>query len=399
MLVVAMLPFVGGCAPEAAPTPAPTPTPTPAPTPAPEKEPVKIGALLNFSGPVADMGPRFLNGIELALEEANYEAGGRSIELIVEDTASDPTIALEKQKKLVETDGCYLAIGPLMGDQQLAVAPYAAENKVLRTSLINGLAEDVEYGTVLMYPTTCLGQQRAPMWYCYDELGYRTTITMGSDYAGGHGYINGAVYGFEEKGGEVVQQTWIPIGTPDFSPYFTALEDADVITFFSSSGEDAGRFMLAYKESGVTIPVFQLIHEVFTPAQLQELGDKVLGLTGQSTYCWTRDDPVNNAFVAAFKAKYGIVPSIEQNAYTMAKVLLAGLEATGGDDSYEAMRSAILGMEINTPQGPLSWTPEGVAVTDIYIVEIQKVAGENVPVIIKTYRDATDDPFVKKIGQ
>lgn len=382
MCLVATL-LISGCVP-AAPPPV-----------APPVEPVKIGALLNFTGPIADMGPRFLQGIELALEEVNYQAGGRSIELIVEDTGSDATMALEKQKKLVETDGCYLCIGPLMGDQQLAVAPYAAENKVLRTSLINGLAEDVEYGTVLMYPTTCLGQQRVPLWYCYDELGYRTVITMGSDYAGGHGYINGAVYGFEEKGGEVVQQIWIPIGTPDFSPYFTALEDADFITFFSSSGEDAGRFMLAYRESGVTIPVFQLIHEVFTPAQLQELGDKVLGLTGQSTYCWTRDEPLNNAFVENFSAKYGVMPSIEQNSYTMARVFIEGLNATGGDDSYDAMRSAILAMEIDTPQGPLSWTSRGVALTDVYIIEIQKVEGEYIPVIIKTYPQATDDPRVQ----
>jgi len=384
MLVVAMLPAMSACAPAA-----------------PKVEPVKIGALLDFTGPIASFGPRFIKGIEMALEEANYEAGGRSIELIVEDTASDATIALEKQKKLVETDGCYLAIGPLMGDAQMAIAPYAAENKVLRTSLINGLAEDVAYGTVLMYPTTCLGQQRVPLWYVYDELGARTMVTIGADYAGGHAYIAGAVYGFEEKGGTVVQQIWAPPGTKDYAPYVSSIEKADALVFFLVDGLEIIDFLLAYERSERELPpiLFQLIHECFTQEQLAAAGEIVVGLKAQSTYPWNRDDPLNNKFVQDFQARYGLMPTIEQNSYTMVKVLLAGLEATGGDDSYEAMRSAILGMEINTPQGPLSWTPEGVALTDIYIVEIQKVGGVNVPVIIKTYSGATDDPFVKKVGQ
>jgi hypothetical protein len=35
-------------------------------------EPIKIGAVLDFTGPVADLGPKFKAGIELALEEVGY---------------------------------------------------------------------------------------------------------------------------------------------------------------------------------------------------------------------------------------------------------------------------------------------------------------------------------------
>ena len=389
MLIVAVLPFVGACAPSA-PEVIPTPTPKPAP------EPIKIGAILDFTGPIASFGPRFMQGIEMALEEVDYEVAGRPIELIVEDSGSNPTMALERLKKLHISDGVNIVIGPLMGDQQLAVAPYAAENKILMSFLINGMVQLVEFDNWVMYPTTVFAQQIVAGHYVYDELGARTMVTIGSDYAGGHGYIAGAVSGFEEKGGEVVQQIWAPIGTPDFAPYITSVEEADALVVFLSSGEDAARLLLAYNQSGRELPqLFQLIHEVFTPEMLVEFGEGIVGLKAQSTYVWNRDDPINNQFVENFQAKYGKVPSIEQNSYTLAKMVVALLEATDGDDSLDKLWPALLALKMDTPQGPLSFDAHGVALTDVYIIEVQEVGGENTAVIIKIYPQATADPRIE----
>ncbi|MBA7674260.1 hypothetical protein ES703_82468 [subsurface metagenome] len=60
----------------------------------------------------------------------------------------------------------------------------------------------------------------------------------------------------------------------------------------------------------------------------------------------------------------------------MTKVILAGLEATGGDDSFDVLWPAILALEIDTPQGPLSFSPEGVAITNMYVTQAEKVDGE-----------------------
>src|SRR5665811_118765 len=85
---------------------------------------IKIGALLDFTGPIADLGPMFEMGIKLALEEVNYTVAGKKIELIVEDSATSVDTAVLKAKKLVEQDGVKIIIGPLMGDAHLALGPY-----------------------------------------------------------------------------------------------------------------------------------------------------------------------------------------------------------------------------------------------------------------------------------
>ncbi|MAF85761.1 MAG: hypothetical protein CL875_04715 [Dehalococcoidales bacterium] len=394
IVIVAVLPFVGACAP-----PAPEEF-KPAPAPAPEAEPIKIGAIVNLTGPIADMGPRFVDGIELALDELNHQVAGRPIELIVEDAASNPTVALERFKKLHESDGVNLVIGPLMGDTHMAIAPYASEEEVLFASFINGAQQaSIDYRVMLQYPTTCFAQEIAAGWYLYEELGYRTAVTMGSDYACGHDFINGAMYGFEEKGGiRLEQEIWAPIGTADFAPYMATLvekDEADVFVVFLSSGEDAARFLMAYNQSGRDLPpVFELIVDVFTPQQYEDLADVVIGMHAQSTYLPLRDDPINNQFVEAFKAKYGRTPVIEQNSYTLLKVFAEALETTGGDDSFDVMWDAITERNFETPQGPLYFTYRGVAITDIYIAEVQRVGDEILPVLVKTYSGATADPFV-----
>ncbi len=110
---------------------------------------IKIGALLDFTGPVAELGPIFQVGIEAALEEVNYMVAGKKVELIIEDSATSVDTAVAKAKKLVEQDGVKIIIGPLMGDAHLALSPYCAEKGVIITSLINGMWDTVKDKTYL----------------------------------------------------------------------------------------------------------------------------------------------------------------------------------------------------------------------------------------------------------
>lgn len=367
----------------------------------PTAKTIKIGCLVDLTGPIADMGPRFQEGINLALEKINHTIAGRPVEVIFEDSGSSPTTAMERFKKLHESDGVNIIIGPLMGDQQSAVAPYANQQRVLYTGYINSTTDCVrDYHCFLAYPATCIGQQRPSGWFLYEEMGYRTMATLGSDYGGGHDYIAGAIYGFEEKGGKVVHQVWAPIGTPDFAPYMAAMptrDTADVLCIFLSSGEDAARCLMAYRDEKAKRdlpPVFELIVDVFTPQQYKDLEDVVVGMYAQSTYLPLRNDPLNNEFVAAFKAKYGQTPGIQQNAYADMILFAQGLETTGGDDSFDAMWNAMTKREFQTPQGPLYYSSRGEGLSNSYMAQIQKVGNEILPVVVKTYEMATDDPYV-----
>ena len=64
-----------------------------------QEKPIRLGVLVDFTGPMAFSGQPVLDGVKMRLEEANYKVAGRTIELVVEDAATDASIALEKAKK------------------------------------------------------------------------------------------------------------------------------------------------------------------------------------------------------------------------------------------------------------------------------------------------------------
>lgn len=374
--VVAAL-LISGCLPAAAP---------------PAVKPITIGALYDMTGPAADLGPWFQEGMELALDEVNHQAAGRPLQVIVEDSGTDAAITLDKVKKLYETDGVDVIIGPLMCDAQLAIAPYTSQRNITMLCLFNGPIELVPYGNFIIFPTTN-GAQTIPLgYYAYDNLGYRTTIVIGSDDVDGHAFMSGYALAFEERGGTVVQTIWVSPGTMDFGPYIGTFKEADAIGFFFPNPAEVVRFITQSREFGVEPAILgTTVEGDMPPPVLEELGEDILGVIGQDAYISTRVDPLNQEFIAKAEAKYGYsAGAIHNNSYTLTKVVLAALEATGGDTTHEKMWPAILDVEMDTPAGPLSFSPEGVAITNCYICQASLIEGRYLWEVIKVYPQVLD---------
>lgn len=335
---------------------------------------IKIGALLDFTGPVADLGPKFRAGIETALEEVNYNVAGHPIQLIVEDSATSVDVAVQKFNKLADTDGVKLVIGPLMGDAHLAISPLAKQKNVIITSLVNGMYDTVKDAHYVIYPTTVDAQTYPFGKYVYEKLGYKTMVGIFANYAGKIGYANGVFKGFEDAGGKVIQKIPAPLGTPDYSPYISQMQQADVVMYALEGPGPVSRFIYQYRQAGNKGPMVTITQDGdYTPEALAELKDVALGIQGEASYTWKLDNAENKKFVDEIKLKTAKAPSAsEQNAYTLTKVFLAALTKTNGDVSYDKMWPAITGLKMNTPAGPLSFYPEGVAITSMYVTQAEK---------------------------
>src|SRR6201995_4945841 len=86
---------------------------------------IKVGLLATLEGPFTVLGQDGVRGAELALNEAGYTAGGKKIEIIKASSDASPDSAVKAARKLVEQDGVAILIGPLSGDEGLAVKDYA----------------------------------------------------------------------------------------------------------------------------------------------------------------------------------------------------------------------------------------------------------------------------------
>lgn len=361
---------------------------------------LKIGTILNLTGPIAFMGPLFKNGMVMALEEIDYTVGGRKIELIPMDAANDMNVVLEAAKRLVEREKVRIILGPLMGDAQWAVAPYLADKGVLVTNLYSGhLDINLKFGNWLNYPSSLVGVGTPAGAFAADE-GYKTMVTGSPDYAGGHGFIEGIKLAFEERGGKVVDQVWWPVGTKDFGPYFSKMENVDVIGWFVEGPSAAMSFLTQYHQFGIKTQIVGAVMDSCVPEEvLNELGEisMDLKLKGQASYFARMKNPINREWVKAMTKRFGKEPSsTEQNGYSIMKSILTALKTTGGDDSFDKLWPAVLKVKIDTPQGPLAWGPQGAAEVNSYIVEVRKTKeGKYYWEPIRTYERVVDPRLSK----
>lgn len=345
--------------------------------------PVKIGALLSMTGMLAYHGPLFKEGIVLAIEMAGGEVAGRKIELIVEDDASNASVIMDKARKLVEKDKVHFIIGPQFSGGVLAVAPYLDEMKV--PNLAVGANPEVVLKYKYHFETTgTMWTSCYPMGkYAYDTMGFRTITVLSEDMAAGYAFAKGFMAGFKELGGVVVQEQYSSPGTVDYGPYLTKMKKADALMLWLIA-DDAIAFMKQYREYGllgklpIVTPKPSPIDERILPA----IGDTCLGIRGPGVWASVMGmgeyfAKANKVFVDGFRKKYGRdAEEFAATGYTDVQVILAAIKATGGDLAPENIRKAILGLKLETPEGPLSFTPEGWPIKDILIVEADKKEGK-----------------------
>ena len=87
-------------------------------------ESIKVGAVIPFSGDLADFGGPMLNAMKMAQEDINAAGGplGREIEIVDEDSGTDSTQAVNAANKLVNTNGVQNVIGAVSSGVTISIA-------------------------------------------------------------------------------------------------------------------------------------------------------------------------------------------------------------------------------------------------------------------------------------
>jgi branched-chain amino acid transport system substrate-binding protein len=109
--------------------------------------PVKIGMVDPLTGAYAAVARSEVEGAKLALDEVNAKGGmlGRPVELLVEDSANDVGIGVQKTRKLIEGSGVNFIFGDVNSAISLAMAQVTSEKKVLH--IVTGGHSDAVTGS------------------------------------------------------------------------------------------------------------------------------------------------------------------------------------------------------------------------------------------------------------
>lgn len=374
IVVISMIGLAVACATK------PTPTTTPV-----ELPPLKIGAIIPYTGP-DPMAFEIDKGIKLKLDEVGWEVAGRKIDLITEDDAYDPTIAVQKAKKLVEVDNVEVILGALFLPCSLGVGNYLLASKIPQFTFVETPIDLFPAGSKNFF---CLSGSQAGVTaplgeYAYDKLGYRTATVMHQDFIAGEKLAQGFIDAFEAKGGKIVQIQKIPIGTMDYGPYVSAIKKADCEVCWLLPQETM-RLLPVYFNSGIKMPFIQL-HGSFSDEMLQGVGDSTIGMVSILRWNLLLDSPTNKNFVDNFVKTYQDNPRyLAASGYENTAIFLEAVKATGGNTKPEVINDAIRKVKIDLPSGITSFTEQGVGVGDLHILKVEKVNGKVMWTPIFTY--------------
>jgi branched-chain amino acid transport system substrate-binding protein len=345
---------------------------------------IKVGLLATLEGPFTVLGQDSVRGAELAFKEANYTAGGKKLEIIKGSSDASPDSAVKAARKLVEQDGVQILIGPLSGDEGLAVKDYAKTQP--NVIFLNGTSAAQD--TTLRDPapnfyrfTTDGAQWMAGLGeYAFKDKGYKTVVTVAEDYSFPYTQVFGFMADFCKAGGHVPKKFWVPIGNKDFSSVIAAIPDKVDAIYVALGGADGVNFLTQYQQAGGAAPLIggSITVDQTVLGTKGKQRDYVIGTPSAGPIADNAEGEAWKKFVAEYKAAYpdGFPsPSLFAHGYYVeAEALIAALNKVGGDmsDHGKKLGDVLATLEIDTPTGKVKLDHNRQAIADIYLTEVAK---------------------------
>ena len=362
-------------------------------------ETVKVGIIGPFSGGfVGSFGEPFRQGVETFVAQHGDPMPGVKVELIWRDLpGTDPAAAKAKTLELVTKDKAQYIGGFVFTPNAMAAAPVSEQGKVPIVIFNASASSVVSKSKYFVRTSNTLPQVTVPTAKNALEKGYKSVITLVSDYSPGHDAETAFTKTFSEGGGKVLESIRMPLTTTDFSAYLqnVALKKPDALFVFLPYGPPTYAFVRGYRDNGLDKAGIAFIGTSETQeSDLQTLGDAAIGLETGYFYSAAHDSPENKAFVAKLKELY---PKAEANpatvsAYDGMHAIYEMIRATGGKPDADKAIAAVAGKSWESPRGPISIDAKTRdIVQNVYIRKVEKGAdGRLLNREIKTFEKQPD---------
>ncbi len=378
-------------------------------TPSASSNVIKIGILSDCTG---DFGSFYNDDIGGALSVLAAHYGGKASGALPKDGmtgakiagkdiqivgfgCSDSTAAkaIEETRRLVEQLGADILIGPLSGDEGIAVANYAKTNQPNKT-FINGISGAQEATLKVQAPNFFRFNPDGAQWsaglggYAYNKLGWRTAAVIGDDYAFPYTSLAGFIAEFCAIGGNVTKRVWPPLGTTDYSSFVAQLPTNVDGIFVGVGGAGLITFLKQYQQANGPLKSAHIMGNLFwiDPQLLKAIGTPMVGAVAASGIA--ADD--TSAQTKSYVAELAPYPDTQKDAasvftlgYWAAMTALGqALTTVNGDISgnQKALQAALAKVVIDGPYGKIALDSNRQAIADNWVTQITPPpAGSNVP--------------------
>jgi branched-chain amino acid transport system substrate-binding protein len=327
-------------------------------------ETVKVGLIAPFSGPTAAFGTAWKQAIDAYQKQHGDTVGGNKVEIVMRDLPGpDPLKAKALAQELVVKEGVQYLAGLAYSPNALALGAFANQARVPIVIFNAATSEIIDKSPYFLRVSYTTPQVSAPGALYAAKAGYKTIVTMVSDYAPGWDAEKTFVDTFEKAGGTVAGKIRMPLSTTDFGPYLQrarAMGPNAILGFLPGGGPTFG-FLTAYNNSGLSAANVVYIGQGETSElYINSYGDVVKGLITTMYYSADHRSKENDEFKKALWALYpdAAISNLTVGGYDGIHLIYKMIEATGGKKDPDKAIAAAKGLTWESPRGPVRIDPE-----------------------------------------
>lgn len=353
-------------------------------------EPVKIGVITTLSGGGAGLGVDMRDAFALAMKKS----GNKDVELVVEDDAQKPEIAVQLAEKMIQSDKVDLLTGIIWSNLAMAVVPNAVSQDIIYLSpnagpsALAGAKCNKNYFNVAYQNDNfheAMGQ--------YANKDYKKTFILAPNYPAGKDSLTGFKRYYK---GDLAGEIYTQVGQTDYAAEIAQIRDsgADSVFFFLPGGMGIA-FMKQYAQSGVNIPVMGPSFS-FDQDILPAVGDAALGVKNSASWSKDLDNAANKEFVEAFQAEYKRLPSVyAAQSWDTANLILSALGKASVKDK-DAFRAALKAADFKSVRGDFTFNTNNHPIQNIYVREVVKEGDVLTNKIVATAFEKHGDAYAEQ---
>ena len=330
-------------------------------------EPVKVGMITTLSGGGAGLGVDMRDGFMLAVKQS----GNTDIDVIAEDDARKPELAVQLSDKMMQSDKVDLMTGIIWSNLAMAVVPSVTAQDTIYLSpnagpsALAGAKCNKNYFNVAYQNDNF---HEAMGKYATDQ-GYKKMFIMAPNYPAGKDSLTGFKRYYK---GDVAAEVYTQLGQTDYAAEIAQIRSsgADGLFFFLPGGMGIA-FMKQFAQSGIDIPVtgpgFSFSQDV-----LGAMGDAAVGAKNSAQWSPDLDNEANKTFVDGFKKAYDRIPSVyAAQGYDTANLILSAMKTASVKDK-DAFRAALKKADFESVRGKFKFNNNNHPIQDLYVREVVK---------------------------
>jgi branched-chain amino acid transport system substrate-binding protein len=306
---------------------------------------IKIGAVSCISGPLSTFGVSSVRGARMAVEEINAKGGvlGQTIDLVVDDNSSKAGETARIARKFLSQDHVVAILGDLTSSATMEAAPLAQEAQVplltpSATAISVTKVGDYIFRSCFTDPFTGRIMARFAIDHLHAKRGVILTDVK-QDYS--MGVSAEVTSSYRQQGGEVLREFSFSSGDTDFRAQLSSLKSLQPdVVFVPAYYTEAALILREARQLGVKAP-FVGGEGWDSPSLVSVAGKSAEGSFYTDHFSPDDPDPTVQAFVRAYKTKYGAAPDALAALWYDGAGLLADAIRRAGSAEPAKIRDAL----------------------------------------------------------